>query len=547
MDLKAYLYPGWQPRIRPANPRRHWMDDSPESFAYRCLPLGIAASNGWELLSPCGFEAVWGGSKDVDSVRITVDAGVPENLQPVAIFGQGVLTFHVEALFRTDPGWNLWVAGPPNDAKDGIAPLSGLIETDWSPYSFTMNWRFTRADHPVRFEKDEPFAFIMPMQRNQIAGIKPVFLPVDDDPELRRQYDKWSKSRDAFNAWVKQNPPVKPADKWQKLYYRGVDAEGCPRIEDHTTKFRAPEFVDKDGKAPAWNADVGDNILQQPRVPAPDSKTLALRKRDWLLDTQESLRSLSVPASALFRRSETTSEEFLDEYYATNRPVILVDEIADWPALGWTPDRLKALVGAAPVAVQAGRNANYDYERYKDDRTATMPFDQFIDRIAQGAGNDVYLTAYNASSNLEAIKPIFADVRPMPKFLTSDGDMPHGMPWIGGAGTFTPLHHDLTNNLLIQVVGRKRVTLVPAAEVMKLRNDKHVFSAWRDLDNPDSEALKQGHFGAIRRHVFDLEPGEALFIPVGWWHQITALDFSVSLTATNFLWPNDAWQAYPEG
>ena len=78
-----------------------------------------------------------------------------------------------------------------------------------------------------------------------------------------------------------------------------------------------------------------------------------------------------------------------------------------------------------------------------------------------------------------------------------------------------------------------------------MQNDKHVFSAWRDIDNPDPQALKRGHTGAIRRHVFDLEPGEALFIPVGWWHQVTALDFSVSLTATNFLWPNDAWKAYP--
>ena len=546
MDLKAYLYPGWRPRIRPANPRRYWMDASPESFAYRCLPLGIAASNGWELLSPCGFEASWNGSRAVNAVSISVDEDVPEDLHPVAIFGQGVLTFHVQALFRTDPGWNLWVSGPPNDAKDGIAPLTGLIETDWSPYSFTMNWRFTRPDHAIRFEKDEPFAFIFPVERNQLAGVTPTFLPIDDDPDLREQYDKWSKSRDAFNDWVSKNPPATPAEKWQKLYYRGVDADGCPRVKDHQTKLRAPEFRDKDAALPDWNRDSGkETVLQRP-VAATVPAKIALAKRDWLLDTQESLRSLSVAASALFKRMETTSEELLDDYYATNRPVILVGEIADWPALEkWTPDYLKALIGSAPVEVQSGRTSNPDYERQKDVGKAPMPFDAFIDAIAAGAGNDLYLTAYNSASNVEALRPLFADVRAMPKFLTSEGDHPHGMPWIGGAGTFTPLHHDLTNNLLIQVVGRKRITLVPAAEAMKMQNDKHVFSAWRDLDNPDPEALKRGSSGAIRRHVFELLPGEALFIPVGWWHQVTALDFSVSLTATNFLWPNDAWRAYP--
>jgi hypothetical protein len=40
-------------------------------------------------------------------------------------------------------------------------------------------------------------------------------------------------------------------------------------------------------------------------------------------------------------------------------------------------------------------------------------------------------------------------------------------------------------------------------------------------------------------HQVMLDPGDALFIPLGWWHQVTALDFSVTLTHTNFRWPND--------
>ena len=40
------------------------------------------------------------------------------------------------------------VQGPINRPKDGIAALPGIIETDWSPYSFTMNWMFTRPGTP---------------------------------------------------------------------------------------------------------------------------------------------------------------------------------------------------------------------------------------------------------------------------------------------------------------------------------------------------------------------------------------------------------------
>ncbi|MGY2735258.1 ribosomal protein L16 Arg81 hydroxylase [Sphingomonas sp. UYP23] len=44
-----------------------------------------------------------------------------------------------------------------------------------------------------------------------------------------------------------------------------------------------------------------------------------------------------------------------------------------------------------------------------------------------------------------------------------------------------------------------------------------------------------------------LEPGEILFMPLGWWHQVKSLDFSITLTFTNFRWANDAYASYPAG
>ena len=40
----------------------------------------------------------------------------------------------------------MWAMGPPNHVKDGIQPLVGLVETDWLPFPFTMNWHL----HPAR-------------------------------------------------------------------------------------------------------------------------------------------------------------------------------------------------------------------------------------------------------------------------------------------------------------------------------------------------------------------------------------------------------------
>jgi hypothetical protein len=525
MELTCYVYPGWAPRIRAASSRRPWMDDTPDSFAYRCLPLNIANAHGWEILSPCGFEAEWNGGPGVGDVVVRPDAGSEAGRAPVALFGQGVLTFHVDGLLRTPPGFSLWVGGSPNAMKDGIAPLSGLIETDWSPFSFTMNWRFTRPGHRVRFEENEPFCFFFPVERGLVQAVTPRVAPIDEDPDLKVCFEHWSASRDAFQAKVAADPPAAPADHWQKFYYRGVDAAGAPGPADHCPKLRLAEFA---GAEPFYQA---GSAVDHPGPPA--------GKMAWLARSLERLRALS-DRKLIPRKSAISADEFLEAHYALNRPVVLTDEMADWPAPTlWSPDYLKRRIGAAQVEVQVGRAADPDYERNMAVHAHVMPFDAFIDLIQRpGAGNDAYLTAYNSARNAAALAPIEQDLGFIDRLLRRDADRPRGMPWIGPAGSFTPLHHDLTNNLLLQVRGRKRVLLVAPSETPRLYNDHHVYSRIRDLAEPGLVERFPAVEG-LAVHQVILAPGEALFIPLGWWHQVTALDFSVTLTHTNFRWPND--------
>jgi hypothetical protein len=58
MDLICYLQPGWASTIRPASATRDWMDRTQSSFAYRCLPLNVANSHGWESLAPVASDAI---------------------------------------------------------------------------------------------------------------------------------------------------------------------------------------------------------------------------------------------------------------------------------------------------------------------------------------------------------------------------------------------------------------------------------------------------------------------------------------------------------
>lgn len=248
MDLICYLHPGWEPLIRPAEATREWMTNTPESFAYRCLPLDIANAHGWEILWPFDFSACWVGGASTDAVLIHTPPNADPNRMPVSLFGQGVLTFHIQGLFRTPPVWNLWVGGSPNRPKDGIYPLTGIVETDWAPYTFTMNWKFTRPNHWVRFEAGEPICFVFPVQRGQLEAVAPKLVPMTDAPDVMRQFNEWSRSRNAFHEKMAVETPQSGSDKWQKDYYRGVDADSRAATPDHQTKLRLAPFAPPEPK-----------------------------------------------------------------------------------------------------------------------------------------------------------------------------------------------------------------------------------------------------------------------------------------------------------
>jgi Family of unknown function (DUF6065) len=239
MKLIAYVLDGHEIEIRPAPVERDWMDASDRRFAYRCLPLNIANAHGWEILCASAFDAVWNGGASRDSVRVRPSY---HTLPPaISHFGEGTLTFHVPCLFRTEPGFDLVVAGPINRPKDAIAPLSGIVETDWAPFTFTMNWKFTRKDTPVRFERGEPFCHIFPINRGDIEQIEPELRLLSEAPELRRQFEQWTQTRGEFITDLNKPGSPAQAEGWQKHYYRGLDADAQPGGE-HRTRLRLPPF-----------------------------------------------------------------------------------------------------------------------------------------------------------------------------------------------------------------------------------------------------------------------------------------------------------------
>lgn len=243
--LICYGLPRQPLDIRPAPHERDWMDATDQRYAYRCLPLTIANAHGWEILCPTGFSAYWNGQLATDAITITPDQ---EGQKPaVSHFGYGIMTFHVSAVFRTEPGYDLMVQGPINRPKDAIAPLTGIVETDWTPFTFTMNWQFTRPNTVIRFEAGEPFCHLFPTKRGDLERLEPEFRAIETNPELEAEFQAWTASRANFLATLHTPNTEAAAQKWQKHYYRGQNLEGSGiAADDHRTRIRLRPFARDD-------------------------------------------------------------------------------------------------------------------------------------------------------------------------------------------------------------------------------------------------------------------------------------------------------------
>ncbi|MCG8589209.1 MAG: DUF6065 family protein [Proteobacteria bacterium] len=159
-------------------------------------------------------------------------------------FGYGVVTFRPGRLFATSTGQNLWVKGPANEIVDGATPLEGIVETDWLPYTFTMNWKLTRPHHPVVFREGESFASILPYPREYIERFQTRSAPIASNPELEKGYEAWHGDRVAYKELAAAGEA--PAGRFRPSgrYRDGVDTEGT-RFHAHQRKLSLSSFGDE--------------------------------------------------------------------------------------------------------------------------------------------------------------------------------------------------------------------------------------------------------------------------------------------------------------
>lgn len=267
----------------------------------------------------------------------------------------------------------------------------------------------------------------------------------------------------------------------------------------------------------------------------------AARRLWWRVQALEQIVRLrrehrAAPGSqSVARRTLPPVEEFLARYWVPGVPVIITDLVPRWPAFGrWGPDDLARRFGEVEVEACVGRSGSAAPDPGWSELRRSLRVRELVARVrAAGAGNDVYMIAKNAALAYSGLRALLAEVELPPEYFVPPAPERIAL-WFGPAGTHTPLHHDGDDSLLCQVLGRKRVRLAPPESMPLLERSDGVYCAW------DPRAPEELESGPERLIEAEVAAGEALFIPAGWWHQVDALELSMTVTVQSFAWPGDS-------
>jgi hypothetical protein len=268
-----------------------------------------------------------------------------------------------------------------------------------------------------------------------------------------------------------------------------------------------------------------------------DRMAQRFKKLKSLLGIRKSLAGLCDDAGSVERRSRISRHEFLERYYAANKPVILTGLLAGSSASQrWTPEYLGEICGEAAIQIMRGRDADPRYEVNSEAHKHESKLSDYVRMVLSGGpSNDYYLVANNGFFNRPETQALLDEAPALADYLDPSDRNGKVYFWFGPAGSITPLHHDLMNILVAEVYGRKRFILIPPEETVYVYNGVGVYS---DVDCKDPDYSRHPLYEYASPISVVLEPGDVLFIPVGWWHHVEALDTSIMLSYVNFRFPN---------
>ena len=239
------------------------------------------------------------------------------------------------------------------------------------------------------------------------------------------------------------------------------------------------------------------------------------------------------PELSIERLSESSIQS---QYVQPGKPLIIKDVLKNVDC--WTVDFLRQHLGPQifPVRQYGRKRYQYNKSQWQDIGSGvpvtSLTFDAYADLILSGEAQqqDLYLARCSLKGTSLAN---MSDLTQAEQWLKLSSPVTSQNLWCGPPGHTSSLHYDPMDGILIQLAGTKQITLFPPSQLYNL----YPFSIWNHLiygakrragyskldpNKPDFQSFPK--FELAMRHRIDLtlKPGERLFIPASWWHEVTS-------------------------
>jgi Cupin-like domain len=229
------------------------------------------------------------------------------------------------------------------------------------------------------------------------------------------------------------------------------------------------------------------------------------------------------------RQNFVDKKSFLRDFKKTNQPVIFENIGNDWPAKEkWTPEYFCTVVGEKTVPLYGGEEAKGN--KHQHAHVAQMTFREFVQELKDG-NSKLRMFFYNILQQAPELMKDFS----FPKIgLHLFTKLP--VLFFGGKGAKVQMHFDIdwADLLLFHFGGKKRVYLFSPDQTKYLYRVPYSFSGIFEIDIDQPDFKKFPSLDLASGQLAELNHGDTLYIPPGFWHYIVYDDMCFSMTLRAF-------------
>ena len=238
---------------------------------------------------------------------------------------------------------------------------------------------------------------------------------------------------------------------------------------------------------------------------------------------------MSLALTEIERVKTISKEEFYTNYVKKQKPVVVEQLTQDWPAFEkWNLEYMKQVAGDKIVPLYDDRPVSH-----KDgfnEAHAKMKMSDYVD-LLQAKPTNYRIFLYNLMSEVPVLKDDFK----WPNIgLRLVKQLP--MLFFGGENSKVFMHYDIdySNILHFHFHGKKRCVLFAPTETPYLYKVPHALISREDIDFDNPDFQKWPALQKAKGLVTELNHGEMLYMPEGYWHYMKYVTPGFSMSLRSF-------------